>query len=363
MARILLGNIKGAQGPEGTRGSKTFCGVHVHGTDIINYDFPPGETTLVKNDDFYFNSDTGNLYKATRAGYIDQGGWQYVTTMPVTSNVGDIKEMINTLSDDVDTRLSTLKNDIAIVESTLGYSNKNIISNNIESTQTISGLTFDKHAKQSIYVTGTSTGAGNLVIWKGKLSAGEYIVSDMSNVTKRVEIGDHLKIRIHDYTNDVTLGELVVGDKEKIITTSIDRDVEIYLNWNIVGCEYLGYIYPMLRRAEIIDGTYEPHVDDINTRLNGELICQGKISDGEVSCDFTPYKTITCYLYHTGYVFSITIHTEMIADYETRIFISGYNKGYAQFNLNKYSIAIGGLRFDDIDNPNPDAPFYVFGHK
>lgn len=248
---------------------------------------------------------------------------------------------------------------IAELKSTLGYTKKNLLPKK-SVTQSVGGLTFTPKDDGCISVSGATTGANNMYFKTGyflTLPKGTYILSGMESVKG----GTEMCLRVYDGTT--IYASLYAGTKSVTFTLSKDTTVTVYVNWNTVGITYSGTIYPMIRRAEITDDTYEPYVDDVDTRLNEELICNGTVGGGAVSCDFSQYKKITCYYYHGGYVFECTIHTEMIADYEIRRFVSGYHKGYVQFNIHKTSIQIGGTRFDGVDNPNLNDPFYVFGHR
>lgn len=266
--------------------------------------------------------------------------------------------------------IANVNENMAIAKATLGYTKKNFLqckpNGYPEGGYTAQGCTFLINDNKSVNVSGKATTIPTSLnyTWKQKLPKGRYILSGCPRGGG--ETTYHLKLGVYDNTDNLNNPLFIRTDYGNgalfdILEDGLSIIVQVTINSTSITMNHT--FYPMIRPVEIADGTYEPYVADIDTRLSGELICQGTVSGGTVNCDFTPYKMITCYLYHEGYVFNTTIHTEMIADYETRRFITGYNKGYAQFNLSKNSIAIGGLRFNDIDNPNTADPFYVFGHR
>lgn len=272
-------------------------------------------------------------------------------------------DVIANLGESNQLSLNSLK---ALMESTVGYTKKNrlkcIPNGYVEGGYTMYGCKFLINDDGSVSVNGKPTALPSYLnyTWKQPLPKGKYILTGCPSggaVTTYYQqaglyVGDTAVKTILEFGKGVMVE--VVEDNATIIVQQVVNSTSITMNHTF---------YPMIRDADILDDTYEPYVDDVDTRLNEELICSGTVGGGAVACDFSQYKKITCYYYHGGYVFECTIHTEMIADYETRRFVSGYHKGYVQFNIHKSSIQIGGTRFDGVDNPNLNDPFYVFGHR
>lgn len=171
----------------------------------------------------------------------------------------------------IDNKLTGLSNDNAIVESTLGYTKKNLLKNNAVNS-TASGLTFTVEEDGRIYVSGKTTGANNLNLGSGyflTLQPGNYILSGMENVRG----GTEMTLKVYD--GNTIYAFLHAGSESKEFTIYSEKSVLVFLNWNTVGTEYSGVISPMIRRAEITDSSYEPYVADIATRLsliNGSVL-------------------------------------------------------------------------------------------
>lgn len=77
MGKVLIGNIKGPQGPTGVRGGMWIQGTAVTGTSTEETSFPDSNIAYAIVGDAYFNTDTCNTYKCTVAGNPTDAKWVY----------------------------------------------------------------------------------------------------------------------------------------------------------------------------------------------------------------------------------------------------------------------------------------------
>ena len=82
----------GATGPTGLRGSRWVSGTDITGTSTINTTYQTGITDALVND-YYLNSDTGNIYRCTTAGDQDTATWVYI------GNINSVSILTDTLGD------------------------------------------------------------------------------------------------------------------------------------------------------------------------------------------------------------------------------------------------------------------------
>lgn len=113
--KVLIGNFKGPQGEPGktgdqgqkgemgVRGSKHFDGTGITGTSTTPTVFSGSGVTEAMIDDWYLNTDTGNLYRCTTAGSTTMATWVYIGNLkgpqgdPASEEV--MKKKLNTDGD------------------------------------------------------------------------------------------------------------------------------------------------------------------------------------------------------------------------------------------------------------------------
>ena len=159
----------------------------------------------------------------------------------------------------IDERLIENKSNVAVNRSTLGYQCKNLLKNNAV-TQTVSGVTFTVNSDGSVTVNGTntssSTGANfEICSFKnygtGKLTAS--LNSTDSNLYMSVFDKNWVGVGII-CDNEITWDN---DNKERLVRLVVKPGATIN---NVT-------VYPMIRYADIIDGTYEPYSDNVDKRL------------------------------------------------------------------------------------------------
>lgn len=180
---------------------------------------------------------------------------------------------------------------VALNRQTLGYSKKNLLKNTAVSS-TINGITFTVNDDGSVTLNGTATANPTFTIGKfTPVPNKAYIFTANSEVP-----GDNSTLGnnycfiynidgVPAWKSDVFASDGTHVPYEFTPTTDNEITCQIYVAKGTT-VENLTF-YPMIRSAEITDGTYEPYVDDVDTRLkdvDAEL--------GEIPNTYIPKKSI-----------------------------------------------------------------------
>lgn len=180
-------------------------------------------------------------------------------------------------SDNVDKRLIKNKSDIAINKSTLGYQCKNMLKNTA-ATKTVSGITFTVNDDKSVTANGTNSTSNyaNILVFKGELEAGTYILSGA--------VSDVFRIRLGLGTSADGYGSYVGVDKGNGYTFTVAEKALYTVTCQVESGKTASNVIfkPMIRDADIMDDTYEEYIEDINTRLNN-LLARIEILEGSSS--------------------------------------------------------------------------------
>lgn len=140
-----------------------------------------------------------------------------------------------------------------LVKDTVGYTSKNLWNTNAFSTTSSSvGVIATLDTDKSILITGGNTGSGNNIITCGNiyLEAGDYILSGANGGS------DAICLQVYS-------GSLSIDARDKgsgvafTVTTAGTYRLAIYFTGSAQGLNL--HFYPMIRRADIIDPTYEPY--------------------------------------------------------------------------------------------------------
>ena len=152
-----------------------------------------------------------------------------------------------------------IKSDIALNRTALGMQCKNLIKP-IYQTSTIQDVTFTINSNNSITVNGTnnlSTSDANFKIFDQQLERGTYTLTGGVSETFRLRLGtgpSNTFVGI-DIGNGFTF---TVSEKARYVILCQVPKSETANNITF---------YPMLRYADITDGTYEPYTDDLQTQI------------------------------------------------------------------------------------------------
>lgn len=173
---------------------------------------------------------------------------------------------------------------VALNRQTLGYSKKNLLKNTA-TTKTANGITFTVNEYGSITANGTATRRVNYPV-------GSFVPTP--NTTYAFSANS--EVPVSNYWNNYCYIYNIDGDRtwrsdydtdSWKFTPTTDTNIVCYIHIESgTTVENLTF-YPMIRSAEITDGTYEPYVDDVDTRLkdvDAEL--------GEIPNTYIPKKSI-----------------------------------------------------------------------
>ena len=166
---------------------------------------------------------------------------------------------------------AAVKNDIVINKSTLGYQRKNLLKNN-SITTTLNGITFTVNDDKSITVSGKNTSSSTIfynICKVGDLSLeiGKNYIMTGCPVDNKSSDNKMLCYLRADSSIGVIASDTGNGVTFTTSETSNPNYVIICISANAELTDPVTF-YPMIRYAVITDDTYEPYVEDINTRLN-----------------------------------------------------------------------------------------------
>ena len=176
------------------------------------------------------------------------------------------------------TTATAAQSEAAINRTTLGVQRKNWLKNTATS-QTVNGITFTINDDKSITANGTATAFTSLNIGTNvPITDGDFIYTCTpqggSEATYRAII------RAYDSNNSAvteTLTETGEGIKITISNGSyINAIIRISSGTTVDNLTF----YPMLRCAEITDGTYEPYRDSVDERLKALEELNGDVHIG-----------------------------------------------------------------------------------
>lgn len=155
---------------------------------------------------------------------------------------------------------------VALNTQTLGYSKKNLFKNTA-TTKTASGITFTVNEDGSISVKGTATANPTFTVGKFKPMPNKtYIYTANSEIPDSGFWNNYCFIYNIDGVSQWRTDSPEVNRIWSFTpTTDTEITCQIYVAKGTT-VENLTF-YPMIRSAEITDGTYEPYVDDVDTRL------------------------------------------------------------------------------------------------
>jgi len=183
------------------------------------------------------------------------------------SNKPNIPTKVSELENDsgyaTDEELKKTTELAALNKQTLGYGKKNLLKGDFPS-KTVSGVTFTVNSNKSITAKGTATVNTSVYNSGLILEKGTYILSGCpkggTDKTYRLAINNI------DVTPELGLGFDYGEGLKFTLTEKIKCRVYVDVRSGYTANNLT--FYPMIRSADIEDGTYEPYVDDVDTRLD-----------------------------------------------------------------------------------------------
>lgn len=258
-----------------------------------------------RNSNVYKDVDTGN---GTTAQF--EGGKTYEAVIDIRSGVtisnltfkpmlryADITDSTyKPYSDNVDTRLTKNKSDIAVNKTTLGYQCKNLFNPN--------AVNWYQPTKTSIAKDGTitSTTTSDSRIWSYEnaeyfltLSAGKYIVR---TITETIDNTASNIISIRGYNESGTqLFDIYpnkIGTKTKSFTITETTTIAIMFKLFTQTCKIMVY------DADITDDTYEPYQPSVKEQIIGTYFPMTNSKGLANNTDLNTITEIGNYACYTG---------------------------------------------------------------
>ena len=195
--------------------------------------------------------------------------------------INDSTETIKSTRVYLDDKAQTLDVAFTAMSDTLGYTKKNLMKNTATS-QTINGLTSTVNEDKSLMVKGTNTNIAQFTLSRENLKPGKYILSGGKSATKRA---------LMQYVSKSTGAYVSTHAQSRDTEAEFEITEDEYNNYNQVYSVYISdsagttideTFYPMVRKAEITDNTYEPYVDSVSDTLTSQgttlSVLQGQIS-------------------------------------------------------------------------------------
>lgn len=246
------------------------------------------------NGSLYISTTDGNLgtepTEETKWKLFLQGGIadniQATDTHGLVGEAGE-NSFVQLLLDSLASRIQG----VTLNRQTLGYSKKNLLKNTATST-TENGVTFTVNDDGSVTLNGTATANPTFTIGKfTPVPNKAYIFTANSEVP-----GDNSSLGnnycfiynidgVPAWKSDVFASDGTHVPYEFTPTTDNEITCQIYVAKGTT-VENLTF-YPMLRSADITDDTYEPYVDDVDTRLKDV-----ETELGEIPNTYIPKKSI-----------------------------------------------------------------------
>ena len=180
--------------------------------------------------------------------------------MFMVNKLGDVVEDENAFASLV-LKVNDIISETALSKQTLGYDKKNMIPHPyVHTTRTANGITWTDIGDGTIRVNGVAVGNSYFTLYSGECFApGKYIVSSEADVNGK----HYIYIRYLDKITGDNVGTSVYGYGDvpfEIKNEDIEK-YKLFIGLYVVSGENISNLLfkPMLRRAEIIDGTWEPY--------------------------------------------------------------------------------------------------------
>lgn len=205
----------------------------------------------------------GNAASATKAEQDSDGNVITKTYAKQADLPTKVSELENDSGYATDEELKKTTELVALNKQTLGYNKKNLLKVGAV-TSTSNGIIYTVNADKSITANGTATADSGKALGTFIPTPNmEYIFTANEKVPTDGLWNNACYIKGID-ASDVWFGDST--GKNFIPKTNNLITCYIYIKKGTTVNNLT--FYPMIRSAEITDGTYEPYVDDVDTRLN-----------------------------------------------------------------------------------------------
>lgn len=153
-----------------------------------------------------------------------------------------------------------VKNDVAINNSSIGMSKKNLLNNTATTKVTPEGVTFTVNNDKSITLSGTCTASTGIFLDIIYLEANtKYIINSNTSTAITFQFYEEDMTTYIENIRFSQSSEFSVTESKRYALKLCASASTTYDNITV---------YPMIRYADITDNTYEPYVDDLQTQID-----------------------------------------------------------------------------------------------
>lgn len=172
--------------------------------------------------------------------------------------------------EEIRAEVAEVKSQTALNRSTLGYQRKNLLKNTA-SSQTIRGVTFTVNEDGSITANGTAEAAFTFAIYQWDVLP-DFLKNTDVTLSGCAEGGrpDGYRLSVHSKSPSSSSWTGIGADTGNGMTFSFGNrtdEIRVVIAGNTGTVFENVTFYPMLRYAEITDGSYEPYKPSVEERL------------------------------------------------------------------------------------------------
>lgn len=192
----------------------------------------------------------------------------YVKKYVVSENTTTLSSNIISYDDTIsDVSANSLQGAIDGLNGTVGYEKKNFLNNTASSTVN-NGLSFTVNSDKSITVSGTATSDTSFdILLDTEIPKGSYLLSGCPSGGSDSSYYMVLKVQYPDGLGLANRYVFNYGEDAPFVCNKDNTHItaQIYIK---SGVTVNKTFYPMIRYSSITDDTYEPYVDDVDTRID-----------------------------------------------------------------------------------------------
>ena len=157
---------------------------------------------------------------------------------------------------------------ISLLKDTVGWTGKNLLKNTAKSGSN-QGITYTVNSDKSITINGTNTDSAQHSVTVGvvTLDAGAYKVNGLKNNGGYTSFW----INLYNLTDGSNIVDVKNANEDVTFTLSAPKQVRVHVYWAGNATVSNITIYPMLRKANITDPTYEPYHESVEAMYEEEI--------------------------------------------------------------------------------------------
>lgn len=166
----------------------------------------------------------------------------------------------NKITNLVDTKLQKPKNDVAINNSSIGMSKKNLLNNTATTKVVPEGVTFTVNNDKSVTLSGTCTASTGIFLDIIYLEADTKYIISTNTLTA-------ITFQLYEENMDTYIESIRFSQSTEFsVTESKKYALKLCASASKTYDDIT--VYPMIRYADITDGTYEQYTPDLQTQID-----------------------------------------------------------------------------------------------